>query len=162
MANRKQTTSFTIGMPGLPSLLRVLSKLPKELQNEIRDSATEIAETEAKKIIQNAVWPQERLAASAVRARRDRIPVIVAGGAKRLSVSGGRSGARRPRAGDVFFGAEFGGQGRKTTMQFQPHNGTEGHFFFPTLREDHDKIMDTWLDAVDGISKDWTSGSDSL
>ena len=157
---RKETASFTIGMPGLPDLMRAMSRIPKELQKEIRVKAQEIADTEADRIRAAASTPLERLAAETVKSRRDRVPVNVGGGARRLATRDNRTGTSRPRAGDIFFGAEFGGGARPTTQQFQPHRGTEGYFFFPTLREDHGEIMETWLEAVDDATKGWTAGGD--
>ena len=50
-------------------------------------------------------------------------------------------------------GAEFGGQGRPTTQQFQPFRGHEGYFIYPAIRDNADHIEATYLKAVDDILK---------
>lgn len=132
-----------------PFLARVRA-LPKTAQNEVREAAQAIADDEAERIRARGrrVSPLAALAASSVKSRRDRIPAIAGGGAKRIGEDGGR-------AGDLFFGAEFGGRGRKTTQQFQPHRGRLGYFFFDQLREDQDRMLERWQQAVDAIAREW-------
>jgi hypothetical protein len=84
------------------------------------------------------------LAAGSVRARRDRVPVIVAGGAS--------------KAGQVFFGAEFGGQRRKTTQQFRPYRGTQGYWFYPALRAMTPKVLEEYGKALDRAAGRWGAG----
>jgi hypothetical protein len=50
-------------------------------------------------------------------------------------------------------GAEFGGQGRPTTQQFQPHLGRQGYFVYPTIRENSEDIENRWLEAADDLIK---------
>ena len=68
-----------------------------------------------------------------------------------ISASAGVSfgGASHPAA----MGAEFGGQGRPTTQQFQPFRGHEGYFIYPAIRDNADHIEATYLKAVDDILK---------
>lgn len=150
----KETIAFAITMPGIKPLLRALSQLPKEAQGEIRTAAGRIAGREAEKIRAAAAIEssQAALVADSVRTRRDRVPVILAGGRTKVTTSDGR----RIAAGDVFFGAEFGGRGRDTTRQFPAHRGREGYWFFPTLRDDEDDMMSEWLTVVDEIASEWS------
>jgi hypothetical protein len=46
-------------------------------------------------------------------------------------------------------GAEFGGRGRPTTQQFQPHKGRTGYFVYPTIRREAGQIEERMLDALD-------------
>lgn len=55
----------------------------------------------------------------------------------------------------LFFGAEFGGQGRPSTMHFPPHNGQRGYFFYPTARANADRYNQQWLEAIDKAMKPW-------
>lgn len=55
----------------------------------------------------------------------------------------------------VFYGSEFGGQGRPNTMQFPPHNGRTGYWFYPARRANEDQIMAIWEKGVDGAMSEW-------
>lgn len=67
-------------------------------------------------------------------------------------------GGRRNRAGNMALGTEFGGQARKTTMQFRPHRGREGYFFWPTIRDSSAEIREMWDDLVDELEAEVTRG----
>ena len=138
----------------LPGILRRLNKLPKTAQQEVREIAKSIAADEAERIRAKASASSKQAAAISqfIVARRDRVPSIQAGGKAQARVAGGAT------RGEVFFGAEFGGQKRKTTMQFRPHKGKEGYFFYPTLREDADRMVERWLGAIKAIEREWGQG----
>jgi len=132
-----------------------LRQLPKVLNGEIRDAAVAIVAKEVPRI-QSAGRSSSRQAAAAVaavRPKRDRIPAIAAGGAKKMPTSTGAV-----RAEHLFFGAEFGGQRRPTTQQFRPHKGTQGYWFWPTLRQDAPDMLNEWGGALDGLVDDWERG----
>jgi hypothetical protein len=103
----------TVRIDNLNAVLRALSKMPKEASNQLRDEAQDIARDIVSRAQGAAATPQQRLAAASMKARRDRVPVIVAGGRKRLPVTSSRKrrGPNRDRQtyGDIFFGYEFGG-----------------------------------------------------
>lgn len=136
----------------LPGMLRRMSKLPKTAQTEIRIAAQAIAAEEAERIRSAASGSSSQAAAISgfIKARRDRVPVIVAGGPAKAKVAGGAT------RGEIFFGAEFGGQMRPTTSQFRPHKGKEGYFFYPTLRQDADRMVERWLGVVRAIEREWS------
>lgn len=56
-------------------------------------------------------------------------------------------GASHPEA----LGAEFGGQGRPTTQQFEPHKGRTGYFVYPAIRENADKIESAYVEKLDDL-----------
>lgn len=133
---------------GINQLLRVLNKLPKDLQNDVRDASQGIADNLAAGAKQAASTPQQRLAALTLKARRDRVPVVTASGTARTGVT----------ARDVFFGAEFGGGRRLTTRQFPPWRGsgsTAGYFLYPTARQRGKRYFEMWAEAIDKAFKDW-------
>ena len=98
-----------IQIEGLRPLLRRLNQLPKTAQAELREAAQAIADDEAARIASAARGSDRQSAAVAgfVRSRKDRVPAIAAGGTARTGVSGGAT------AGQLFFGAEFGGGSTK-------------------------------------------------
>ena len=143
-----------VEVDGLRELLRVASTLPKTAQQELREAAKMIAEDEAPRIKTAAAGSDRQSAAliGSIRIRRDRVPAIAAGGRGRTSVSGGAT------AGQLFFGAEFGGGRKPTTKQFRPHRGRGGYWFFPTLRADQDRMMKRWEGALRAIEREWSGG----
>ena len=152
-----------IRVAGLKNLLHEFRKLDPAIKNEVRIASKKIAEDEVPRL-KAAAARSDKLSAAVgvtIRARSERVPMVVVGGAKKLSI--GSKGAQgrnalgqftkradnRPRAGDVFFGAEFGGGMRKSTKQFRPHRGTQGYWMWPQLREDEMFMIQDWLDAID-------------
>lgn len=142
-----------IGVPvdGLRPMLDRIRALPKTAQNEVREAAQAIADDEAQRLraAGSRAGGLAARVAPTIKSRRDRIPAIVGGGAKRVGDDG------QGRSGDLFFGAEFGGQGRRTTQQFKPHRGTDGYWFFNQLRDDQDRMMQRWMQVVDAIAREW-------
>lgn len=137
-----------IQMREIGPTLRALRKMDKEFKASAKDQAVKISETEAQRIKSAAHTKQQRLAAQTIRARRGLTPSIAAGGFGRVTTSKGRS----VRAGDVFFGAEFGAS---RYPQFPAHKGRQGYFFWPTIRGDADMITSQWTVALDDLAKDW-------
>lgn len=139
-----------IEVQGLKELLKDMNRLGPAFNREVRASSKKIAEDEVPRLKAAANISNKMSAAVGVtvRARSDRVPQIIAGGAKRVALS------TKPKAGDVFFGAEFGGGKRKTTRQFRPHRGRRGYWFWPQIREDEKRMVAEWLDAIDRAMED--------
>lgn len=113
---------------------------------------------------------QAQVVVNGLRARRDRIPTIKLDHNK-LYPSKSRSNRKRGRGmmgpglasagikgfdrkvtyGDVFFGAEFGGRGRKTTQQFLRHRGRQGYFFWQAVRDSKSYIAKEYVAALDRV-----------
>ena len=176
-----------ITIEGLRPLIRRLNQLPKAAQQEVREAAQAIADDEATRITAagRSSDKQSRAAAEFVRARRDRVPSISAGGNRKAGVSGGAT------AGQLFFGAEFGGGSNKkwttltttktsrsgktrqvfagvlfagvrekaTTNQFRPWRGRQGYWMWPTLRADEQRMFARWVKALEAIEREWSRGS---
>ena len=161
----KGTFSVTISAPDIKPTLAAFSKLGKEANDELRDASTDIAEKLVPKVKAAANNKMRRKVAESVRVKRDRVPVVVAGAPPKL-------------AGVLVAGSEFGGgqrirtvytrrnrvnpgthpvYRRHTTMQFGPHTGNEGTWFFPTFRDNEDEILDEWRTAVDDLLTKWAS-----
>lgn len=142
MANRG-----AVKIEGLNGFLRDMNRAPKELQDQIRDNALRIAEPIAEDARRRATTQQERLVAPAIKAKRDRIPVVKLGGAKRLASSTPR--AKQPKASDVYFGADFGSN---TLRQF-PAVKKGGRLFYPAIEGRSREIADAYLDMVERVFK---------
>lgn len=147
----RETVRGGVAVDGIKAARAVLRTLDKDAKKAATDAANAIAAREALRIAAAARTSsrQGRLVAGSVRARRGQVPTIAAGGSVPV-----RKGVQ---AGDIFFGAEFGGGRRATTRQFRRHLGTEGYFFYPTLRDDAPAMTQEWLTALDGIARAWAS-----
>lgn len=140
-----------IRLEGKEAALARLKGLPKEANTDLRRKAKEAVSEELPRLQSAADSPQARLVSGAIRARSDRLPSIVAGSKKIVR----KVGKKRVRARDIFFGAEFGGRKRKTTMQFRRHRGNKGYWFFPRLEKDSKRIGKKWLEVVESVERDW-------
>lgn len=132
---------------GAERLLSGFADLPQTLQNTVSDRSVLIAQTEVRNLQQAARGDtaQAKLIAPSIKVTTAAggFPAFTAGGSGRIP---GGDGARY---GDVFFGAEFGGQNSRATMQFRPHQGKTGYWLFPTLRSDMDEIVAAYEVALD-------------
>jgi hypothetical protein len=133
---------------GVNQLLRALSSIDRDLQNEVRDASQEIANNLAASAKNAAHTPLQVLAASGLSAKRDRVPVV------RVGTTMLRPGTS---ATDIFYGAEFGGGRRPTTRQFPDHKGRQGYFLYPTASAQSARNMSLWADAIDKAFEAWNS-----
>ena len=135
-----------IEVQGADEIIRLLDRFPSMIERETADVNRRLVESEVQRIRVRARQTSRlaALASRSVRARGGRQPGISAG-----------SGGGTPAA--VFYGAEFGGRGRRTTQQFQPHLGGRGYFMFPQLRSDEDRIEEAATDSVAPAMKAWQS-----
>lgn len=128
------------GVTGLDELIAALKTVDPELVKEIKKANREAAKT---------------LKTRAERRGRS-LGSVAAKAAPQLGLSAGQASAGVKLDGDAvpyILGAEFGGRGRRTTMQFKPHRGQAGYFVFPTLREEFDQIVEPYQKAVDDVLK---------
>lgn len=144
MAKAERDT--TVEIKGMRELLKALSKIDKDLQNDVRDASVKIADDLVSGAKSRAHTRLQVLAASSLKAKRDRVPVV------RVPRTQVRPGTK---ATDIFYGAEFGGGRRPTTQQFPEHMGRRGYFLYPTARARGKRYADLWADAVDEAFKAW-------
>jgi hypothetical protein len=146
----KKTLTMNVRIEGVEAALRAFRKLPKDANNELRDRAKSLAQTLAGKVKAAAASdrsPQAALLVPTVRARRDRVPVIAAGGSKRV-------GRKKVPAWAVLFGAEFGSNKHQ---QFQKgHTGRKGSWLFGVADREQATIEREWNAAADEIARRWS------
>jgi len=150
MARRDLVVGLEID--GLRETLAAFRRLPKDASAELRDAAQKIAEviaTAAKGAAVVDVSPQARLMAPTITTRRDRVPVVQAGGSRKV----GRAGAP---AYKLLFGSEFGSN--RYRQFHRPHQGRKGAWFFATVEKNQGKIEREWLAAADEIIERFTAG----
>lgn len=152
----KQALTIRLRAPGMRQTLAAFRHLPKDANNELRDASMRIATLLADSA-KNAskIDAQSAAVGTTVRAIRDRVPVVQAGGARRVTSSGAR-------AFEILFGSEFGMNrrsgwyaslryGRSEGRQFSPHRGQRGRWFFPTVEREQVRVVAEWDRAADAI-----------
>jgi hypothetical protein len=132
---------------GLKETLRAFNRYGKEANGELRDAARKIADVVASRAAAagRADSRQSAAVAGTVRSRRDRVPVIVAGGAKKVTSS-------KAKASDVLFGAEFGS---RALPQFRPHRGRQGYWLWPTIRANLPDMAASYERTLVELSAKW-------
>jgi hypothetical protein len=150
----------TVIVKDLFETLRKFSKASPQFNKEMRKVAYTIArDLEAKVRIEAGTVSRASQAiqvAKGLRASNERIPTIKLRG-KESFVSKSRPNSKRKTKvtrADVFFGAEFGGGARRTTLQFLRHRGQSGYFFWPTVRKRKNEIAKEYLDGMDRVVKE--------
>ena len=168
-----------------PDFNRELRIASQEVAQHVVDQAKMNAASQPKhgpSVRRSSGRSQAQVVVNGLRARRDRIPTIKLDHNK-LYPSKSRSNRKRGLGmlgparfgagesspyrgfdrkvtyGDVFFGAEFGGRGRKTTQQFLRHRGRQGYFFWQAVRDNRSFIAKTYDEKIASILKTLASGA---
>lgn len=148
----KTSLTVTVHIDGVKETLAKLNQLPKEANAALRDHAGELAGFLARKAEGAARGdrsPQAKRVAATVTVKRDRVPVIQAGGSKRIASS-------RVPAYKLLFGSEFGSNNLR---QFgKRHTGTQGSWFFGTVEDYASEIADAWNEAADEVVEHFGKG----
>lgn len=138
-----KTLTVQIRIDGLRETIKALNALPKEAGTEIREKAGELSRklADAAAASGRREGRQAALVAGTVKAARDRVPVVVAGGTKRI-------GSRRKPAYKLLFGSEFGAN---RLRQYRQHLGSGSYWFYRTIEDEQVTIAAEWLEAADEI-----------
>lgn len=156
----KTTSADAVQLYGFDEFQRALRHAGKDTRREIRQGNKEIADQVVKRMRHRAriVWNAEQYETivPSIRAVQGTVPKVKAGGPRKARVStrlpSGRRRRERPAAGDIFFGAEFGGRRTKETMQF-PHPRKGGYVMFPTIRSMHGYIKKEYTRRIEDVLK---------
>lgn len=157
----KQALTVRVRISGVQETLAAFRQLPKDASAALRDAAKAIASTVARsaRAAGRATDAQSAAVSATVKPVRDRVPVVQAGGATRIT-------SNRVPAYQLLFGSEFGANGRygwygaskyadSEGRQFSPHQGQEGRWFFPTVEREQPHIDRAWGKAADDIIRKW-------
>ena len=147
----KQGLTITLRVDGIRETLDAFRALPKDASNELRDAAMDISRDVATAASSSgrAEGRQAALVATTVKARRDRVPVIVAGGTRKL-------GRNRVPAYKLLFGSEFGSS---RLRQYRPHVGKGSYWFFKAVEDQQAATAKRWGEAADRIILKFGGGS---
>jgi len=149
----KRQLTMTVQATGVRETLAAFRGLPKEASAEIRSTSEDLARLLAASAQRSGRQEghQAALVAATVKPARDRVPVVQAGGSKRL-------GSRRAPAWKLLFGSEFGSD---DYPQFpRAHLGNVGIWFFPVVEQEAGPILVQWRQAADRIVRAFTKGSE--
>lgn len=139
-----------------------MGKLPKDVQNRIRDTNKANADDLARRIKNNIGLgdpPQAELVKDTIVGVRDRNIRVNAGGKKgvgrpyKSTKSNGRK--YRPPAGALIFGAEYGSSGKTQDRKgrpmgprfVKPHN-ERGNFIGPAVDKYTPQLLRTWTKTI--------------
>jgi D-serine deaminase-like pyridoxal phosphate-dependent protein len=155
--------TFKVRITGLRETIAAFRDLPPEASKELREGSRKLADSIAPRIAAAARsrGSQAAAVASTVKSRRDRVPVIVAGGSKRVTQN-------RASAGDLVIASEFGSAARygwyskprysgSSGRQYPPRNGNVGYWFFPTAEAAQPEIDHEWNAMAGRIIEKWAS-----
>lgn len=151
MADKKQGVyAITVDPYAMKDLLKTLSKLDKETQNEVRDAALPLSQRLAGQLQQfadSAPSPQTKLVAQSITAKRDRLIRVDVGGTKKVGRKyGGESRGKGKKvkqssapAGALLWGTEYGSgrgtdsAGRSYTDRFKAPRNKGGYWISPAV-----------------------------
>jgi hypothetical protein len=144
----RKTITVTLRISGIRETIRAFNQLPDDASQEMRAASLSIAGVVAADVRTAARRnPQSALMAPTVRAQKDRVPVVVAGGTRRV-------GRNRVPAYKVLFGSEFGAHSLK---QYRAFN-SNGYWFFETFNAKSDYISREYIAAADEVLAKWGRG----
>lgn len=132
--------SGEVRVEGLTELQRALKEIGPEAAKESRKVSRKVA---------GFVADDAKSAAYSLGGVAAHVAPSIKPSAGAVSAGVALGGAAYPMA----LGAEFGGRGRPTTMQFQPHLGRTGYFVYPTIRRDGDRIESEYREGIDHVLK---------
>lgn len=146
-----------VKIDGARETIAAFQRLGKDASAELRDASKEISTDLANKIraAASSSDDQSALMVPTIRAQRDRVPSVVAGGNRRVGRQSRRSsGQKFTVASDLLFGANFGAS---RLDQFRSHRGAgeDDYWFFHTVEANQERIAKTWTDAADRLLSAW-------
>jgi len=121
---------------GMPEFQLALKDIQDKFPKEVKKAAEQIARD----------W---------IAAARNKANAQARQAAAALSIGSDSEGALITNSDPTFYGNEFGGQARPSTMHFPPHQGQRGYFLFPAARENADRFQKIWDAAIDDATKAW-------
>lgn len=121
---------------GIKQFHDALGNIVRELPDQTKKAAQQVAKDWIA-AARNKAGPSARQAAAA------------------LTIGNDPDGATLVNDHPTFFGEEFGGKARPSTMQFPPYEGQRGYWLFPAARENADKFQKIWEASIDEATKSW-------
>ena len=134
--------SYRFEVEGLNDLLKMLNQGSREFTKELRKASRRIVGPVAEEAQYNALKtgrPQMIALSDTIRAKSDRVPVVAAIAARKVTSS-------NARAGDFFRGANFGDNDGRFKQFPRPIPG--GSSIYPAIRAQDESIKDEFYEAM--------------
>ena len=167
----KTADSFkiTVDPVEMRNLLSVLSALPKDTQQVVRDRALPLSQRFAGQLLMfanAAPAPQTKLVAQTIRPVRDRLVRVDVGGTKKVgrkyggeSSKSGKSKVRQnsASAGSLMWGTEYGShsgvdsRGRRYTARFKVGRSHSGYWMNPAIDYYAPVLATEYIDMVKNV-----------
>lgn len=145
-----QTKVFDTYVDGLNGILRAFRALPKEASAELRTASQAVADKHMAPAWRNAALnyagPWGQVIADSVKVKRDRVPAVNIGGARK-KFSGGASPTM------VRYPSDKGNQGRAGDAT--PSAFGEGTSWMANVKQYQGGALEEWAKAVDQIVLKW-------
>ncbi len=130
-------------------LLRTMRQMGDDAVDHNKAASTDIASAFLRDVTSAPRTSQASAAASAFMVYKDQIPKVGFSARRATGVSGGA------RAGELFYGAEFG----SGDWRFGPVKKA-GNFFYPTLRSEGEGYAQDWFDGImRTMDRTWSKGA---
>lgn len=159
-----QALTVSVSTSGVRQVLKAFAKMPKEASEQLRDRSLALSKGLAVDVAAaaRARGSQAALMASTVKATRDRVPSVTAGGLKRV-------GRHKAPAHTLLFASEFGMTRRSgwyaasqyrfsTGRQYAPHVGRHSYWFFTTVSAREAENAREWDKAADAVIRAFRRG----
>jgi hypothetical protein len=144
---------FDTYVDGLNDILRAFRKLPKEASAELRQASQAVADKHMapawRQAAINYAGPWGQRIAESVKVKKDRVPAVNIGGARK-KFSGGASPTM------VRYLSDKGNRGRAGAQKRAPEAFGEGTNWIENVREYQGGAMQEWAKAVDQIVLKWS------
>jgi hypothetical protein len=145
---------------GLRETLKALNKLGKDANAAARKEVSKISQYAADKTASagSNLGGRYEILAQTPKVRRDRVPTVAYGGARRSPVSGGAT------YNQLLYGMEFGADASgRNAWRFPPRSprlgsGNAGYWIYPTARRMQSDITRMWQDAIDAVMQEFGDG----
>lgn len=169
MATRADSFKITVDPIEMRNLLSVLSALPKETQQGVRDRALPLSQRLAGQLFMfanAAPAPQTKLVAQSIKPVRDRLVRVDVGGTKKVGRKYGgetsKSGKAKVRqvsapAGALLWGTEYGSKpgvdslGRRYTSRFKVGRSHSGYWMNPAIDYYAPVVANEYIDMIKGV-----------
>lgn len=158
----KKTLKISMHVDGVRQTLAAFNRLPKAATDSLRERSKKLSELLAREVRTAARVdsPQAAAVAHTVKAVKDRVPAITAGGNTRIA-------STKVPAYKLIFGSEFGAKHRfgwyaasryigSSGRQYRPHLGRGSYWFFHTVEANQAAIGKAWTAVADDIVDDWS------
>lgn len=168
---------FKLDDKEVQAIARNIGRMDKRASQDLRDLSRDIAGDiviELRNAARGSRWYSDQAvrAAESIRIASDRVPSVLAGGARRFTSSDGR----RVAYGSLIIGSEFGSvvqyqrdrfrnekqrrRNKQGGLQFPPRSpkqgrGNRGWWLFPRLKRLQPDILRAWLEGARKVADEW-------